>query len=73
MASRENNDALQKDQKLKETGYMLDQPVYIITYKGLSIEGNVPANYQGTPPVHHEFNVVVDATTGEPLMAFSYR
>lgn len=48
-------------------------PVYIVSFKGMSYTSHVPANFKGQPPVHHEYNVVVDATTGEPLMGFSNR
>ena len=46
-------------------------PVYIISFRGMTFYGNVKPGSNAEPPVHHEFNVVVDATTGVVLLAFS--
>ncbi|MDO3413295.1 hypothetical protein QWJ34_26320 [Saccharibacillus sp. CPCC 101409] len=68
-----SEEVLAKNEALRKEGYMNNLPVYIVTYRGMSYEGNVPDSYKGEVPIHHEYNVVVDVLTGEPLMGFSYR
>lgn len=52
---------------------MNNTPAYIVTYSGMSYASHVPDGFTGQVPVHHEYNIVVDANSGEVLMAFSYR
>lgn len=68
-----SQEALDHNPHLKQLGYMDKLPVYIVTFKGMSYYAHVPAKSNGVVPVHHEYNVIVDATSGEPLMGFSYR
>ncbi|MCM2534757.1 hypothetical protein NDK43_23455 [Neobacillus pocheonensis] len=65
--------ALQKNPELAKKGYMDHADVYIVTYTGMSVPSHVPYNFKGEVPIHTEYNVVIDAKTGEPLMGFSYR
>ncbi|KEO81268.1 hypothetical protein [Tumebacillus flagellatus] len=66
-------EALSKNPKLKAAGHMEKLPVYIVSFKGMSYAGHIPQGFTGDIPIHHEYNVVVDAETGEPLIGFSYR
>lgn len=65
--------ALNTDSNLKNKGYMDKLPVYIVTFSGMSYNSAVPNGYTGDTPVHNEYNVVVDANSGEALMGFSYK
>lgn len=65
--------ALEKNPELKTRGHMDKTPAYIISYKGVSHPVSVPSDFEGPTPVLNEINVVVDANTGEVLMAFSNR
>ncbi len=62
--------ALNKNLNLKAKKHMDKLPAYIISFKGVTFYGH--SVYGGQRPVHHEFNVIVDAISGEALMAFSY-
>ncbi len=64
-----SEEALAKNPKLKSENTIDKLPVYIISYKVGRVAG-LPTGRQDT---RKEFNVVVDATTGVPLYAFSYR
>lgn len=65
---------LSKNSMLKKYGYMNNLPVYIVTFSGMQqYYSPVPYGYNGEAPVHTEYNVIVDAMTGEPLMAYSYK
>lgn len=68
-----SKEALSKNSVLKTKGFMDKIPAYVISYVGMSYTANIPADFKGEVPIHHEYNVIVDATTGEPLMGFSYR
>lgn len=50
--------------------------VWLVTFEGLNIESNGAAPRPGQPPfpiyVNHEINVV-NAATGQYIMAFTYR
>lgn len=64
--------AKEKNLELKEGGFLKDTPVYIVTFKGITKKGH--GFFKGQEPVvNHEFNVVVDANSGEVLYAFTYR
>jgi hypothetical protein len=51
----------------------VDVPAWIVTYTGLSMPpvGAYPA--PPSPRVNTELNVVIDATTGAYMLAFSWR
>ncbi|WP_088224692.1 hypothetical protein [Desulfosporosinus sp. FKB] len=52
------------------------EPVYIVSFisnKGWSGPSGGPKGSHVVLPLHHEFNTVVDANTGEALFAFAYR
>jgi len=66
-------EALEKNPKLGKSHKIENLPVYIISFKGMSYTASTPIGYKGTPFIHHEYNVVVDATTGVPLFGYSYR
>ncbi|MCD9022086.1 PepSY domain-containing protein [Cohnella silvisoli] len=63
--------AKEKNPKLNEEGFLKDTPVYIVTFKGITKKGHALRGQE--PVVNHEFNVVVDANSGEVLYAFTYR
>jgi hypothetical protein len=67
--------AFEKNPALKSKGHPERIPVYIVSFQGLNEQArSFPKNFQGTPPAPTtEWNVVVDATTGIPLMSFTYR
>jgi hypothetical protein len=52
------------------------EPVYIVSFvsnKGWSGPSGGPIGNQNALTLHHEFNTVVDANTGEILYGFEYR
>jgi len=65
--------ALNKNADLKTKKHMDKTPAYIVSFRGMTYYGHVPNGFKGNIPVHHEYNVIVDATSGEPLMGFSDR
>lgn len=71
-----SEEAIKKNPRLKTNGYLENDPVWIVSFKGLKIRPSGPA---GTPDVdkekrvHQEENVVVDALTGETLFSFTFR
>jgi hypothetical protein len=66
--------AKEKNPKLKQEGFLNDTPVYIVTFNGITKIGHdaVP-KLNRAATIFKEYNVVVDATSGEILYAFSYR
>lgn len=68
-----SQEALEKNANLKAKKHMDKTPVYIVSFKGMEYEVGAPIKYKGEKIIHHEYNVVVDATTGVPLMGFSHR
>lgn len=65
--------AMEKNQSLAANGYLLDTPCYIVSFKGITKPAIVPPDFKGNPPVNHEYNLVIDANSGEPLFGFTYR
>ncbi|MFC5403208.1 hypothetical protein [Cohnella soli] len=63
--------AKEKNPQLQKEGFLKDTPVYIVTFKGITKKGHASIGQE--PVVNHEFNVVVDANSGEVLYAFTYR
>jgi len=64
--------AKEKNPKLKKDGILCDTPVYIVSFKGINRVGH--NSFGGKEPtVFQEFNLVVDANSGEILYGFSYR
>jgi len=47
-------------------------PVYIITFQGVAVEGLGGGTKNPNRPIMNEYNVVVDANTGEVLFSFGY-
>ncbi|MCX7571981.1 hypothetical protein OS242_18750 [Tumebacillus sp. DT12] len=68
-----SEEALEKNANLKANKHMNKTPVYIVSFIGMEYEVGAPIKYKGEKIIHHEYNVVVDATTGVPLMGFSHR
>lgn len=64
--------AKEKNTKLKKDGKLIDSPVYIVTFKGITKYGHASFINQKLI-VHHEYNHVIDANSGESLYGFSYR
>ncbi|MDF9408790.1 hypothetical protein L7E55_10555 [Pelotomaculum isophthalicicum JI] len=60
--------AKQKNNSLSKDGIM-KVPCYIVTFKGITRIGEAPMGIQA--PIFHNFNIVIDANTGEPLYGFS--
>ncbi|MCZ8514129.1 hypothetical protein O9H85_17190 [Paenibacillus filicis] len=67
-----SDSAKEKNPKLKIDGKLNDTPVYIVTFKGITKKGHVSSIKQKVP-VNHEYNLVIDANSGEVLYGFSYR
>jgi hypothetical protein len=65
--------ALDKNLDLKTKKHMDKMPAYIVSFQGASYQTHTPAGFQGPAPVQSEINVVIDAMSGEVLMAFSNR
>lgn len=66
--------AKEKNPRLKEDGLLIDTPVYIVTFKGITKIGhNAYSKLNRAATMLKEYNVVVDANSGEVLYAFSYR
>lgn len=68
-----SNSAKEKNPKLKKEGKLIDTPVYIVTFKGITKVGHDGGINGKKPSIHHEYNLVVDANSGEILYGFSYR
>lgn len=66
-----SDEAITKNPDIKSKG-IEKFPAYIISFRGLDIPSSVPMG-QSEMRFSHELNVVVDATTGVALKAFSYR
>lgn len=64
--------AKEKNGKLKKDGYLNDTPVYIVTFKGITKKAH-GSRLHPNPPDFHEYNLVIDANSGEVLYGFSYR
>jgi hypothetical protein len=60
--------AKQKNKSLSKDG-IIKIPCYIVTFSGITRIGKVSEGIEA--PVFHNFNIVIDATTGEPLYGFS--
>lgn len=66
--------ATEKNSKLKQGNLLIDTPVYIVTFKGITKVGHKAySKLNSAATVLKEYNVVVDAHSGEVLYAFSYR
>ncbi|MBO9610324.1 MAG: hypothetical protein J7639_30475 [Paenibacillaceae bacterium] len=64
--------AVEKNSQLKKDGHLNDTPVYIVTFKGVSLKGHDV--WEGKAPTNFtEDNVIVDATTGEVIASYSYK
>lgn len=63
-----STDALEKNVKLKQNGYIKGLPVWLVSFKDI----NIPATTEGLI-AHSEIVYVIDAMTGEKLMSFTYR
>lgn len=61
--------ALSKNQKLENAGYINDLPVWLVSFQGL----NIPSMNKKEPVYNHETIYVIDASSGEMLLGFSYR
>lgn len=74
-----SSEELKKNSKLKEKGYLDKDPVWIVSFEGLTIQSSQPfipnEEPQEMPPsrAHTEQNTVIDAMTGEVLYIFSFR
>lgn len=68
-----SDDALNKNSDLKNKKHMDKLPAYIVSFSGMTYYAHVPKDFKGEIPAHHEYNVIVDAKSGEPLMGFSNR
>lgn len=69
-----SEDAIRKNGKLKENG-LNGTPVYIVTFKGVSFP-SAGGNIKDGKTEHVMFtenHVVVDASSGEVLLSFSYQ
>lgn len=64
--------ALEKNANLKKDGFMNDTPVYIVSFEGITKKGHDSINGK-EPTVLHEYNIIVDANSGEILSGFGYR
>lgn len=64
---------LDANPKLKEKGYMDKVPVWIVSYEGLNLPPHTGSEGEGKVKGNTEFNIVIDATSGKPLIDFKYR
>ena len=63
--------AKQKNESLAKNGYLLKTPCYIVSFEGINKEASTPPDVP--PKTFHEYNLVIDANSGEPLYAFLNR
>ncbi|AIQ11906.1 PepSY domain-containing protein [Paenibacillus durus] len=63
--------ALSKNPKLKAEGFLNQTPVYIVTFKGINGVGHAAVGDK--VPTYNEYNVVIDAVSGEVLFSFTYQ
>lgn len=63
--------ALNKNANLRADGYLNNTPVYIVTFKGIHGTGHAARGQK--VPTYKEFNVVIDASSGETLFSFTYK
>ncbi len=63
--------AKQKNQSLLQNGYLLKAPCYIVSFEGITRHGSAPNGFQA--PIWHEYNLIVDAGSGEILYGYAYR
>ena len=70
-----SEDVLNANPELKAKGHMDMLPVWIVSYKGLKLQpkGGLFQNTSIKPRPNTEFNVVVDAYSGKPLVSYEYR
>lgn len=70
-----SEDVLNANPELKAKGYMDKLPVWIVSYKGLKLQpkGGFSLNPSQKPRPNTEYNVVVDAYSGKPLVKYEYR
>jgi hypothetical protein len=53
---------------------MIRTPAYIVSFEDTPYSFvSVPYGFKGKIPVHHEYNVIVNAETGKAMIGFSYR
>lgn len=64
-STKSNNKYLSKE------GFLEKAPSYIVSFKGITRTGKAPKGLQA--PVFHEYNVVIDADSGEVLFSLAYR
>ncbi|MFD3447177.1 hypothetical protein ACFDTO_21510 [Microbacteriaceae bacterium 4G12] len=63
--AKQKNPQLAHDNRLNQT------PCYIVTFEGIKRSSKVPF---GAKPIElHEYNVIIDANSGEVLFSFTYR
>ncbi|MCD1259310.1 hypothetical protein B5M42_010730 [Paenibacillus athensensis] len=65
-----SDEAKRKNKKLEQDGRIHQLPAYIVSFHGLHIH---PSRGGADRTEHEEFNVVIDAASGEALMGMSYR
>ncbi|TEB10201.1 hypothetical protein Psfp_04197 [Pelotomaculum sp. FP] len=63
--TKNNNKYLSKD------GFLEKAPCYIVSFKGITRAGKAPEGMQA--PIFHEYNVVIDADSGDILFSLAYR
>ncbi|SDX80490.1 Peptidase propeptide and YPEB domain-containing protein [Paenibacillus sp. PDC88] len=64
-------EALIRNSQLKKDGFLLNTPVYIVTF--FDIKGTGHAMKGKEAPTYSQFNVVIDANSGKSLLSFTYR
>ncbi|SFS99001.1 hypothetical protein [Paenibacillus sp. 453mf] len=64
-------EALNSNSQLKKDGFMLNTPVYIVTFFGIKGTGHAMKGKKA--PTYSQFNVVIDANSGKSLLSFTYR
>lgn len=67
-----SEEVLNANPKLREKGYIDKLPVWIVSYKGLQLpaKGGFFPHAKAKPKNNTEFNVVVDAASGKPLISY---
>jgi len=56
---------------LSKEGFLEKAPCFIVSFKGITRTGHSPKGLQA--PIFHEYNVVIDADSGEVLFSLAYR
>lgn len=65
--------AKEKNVQIKKDGYLNDTPVYIVTFNGITKHTHNPIGSTMSNTVNKQYQIVLDANSGEILCGFTYQ